>query len=296
MARPKATVAPGWSSSASSCAASFPGSQMSSASASATSSVSSTASPAARAAAGPRGPSSRRTSWTSSLNSSGGCDPSSTTTTTSGAGSCPSTDSSASVRYGAGASTGRMTPTPIVRESGAYAWRPMATLADTDWLDVCRRACDGVRAAMARFPSPSERAVPTGRGEGGDIALVIDRAAEDAIFAELESLGLPLTVVSEERGHVDLNGGGQTRLIVDPIDGSRNAKRGIPAYSVSIAVAGGPAIGDVIFGYVYDLALDEEWHAARGHGAWLGDHRLPQLPADGELEMLGMEMIHPGLL
>jgi myo-inositol-1(or 4)-monophosphatase len=172
----------------------------------------------------------------------------------------------------------------------------MATLADTDWLDVCRRACDGVRAAMARFPSPSERAVPTGRGEGGDIALVIDRAAEDAIFAELESLGLPLTVVSEERGHVDLNGGGQTRLIVDPIDGSRNAKRGIPAYSVSIAVADGPAIGDVIFGYVYDLALDEEWHAARGHGAWLGDHRLPQLPADGELEMLGMEMIHPGLL
>ncbi|MEA2423885.1 MAG: monophosphatase [Thermoleophilaceae bacterium] len=172
----------------------------------------------------------------------------------------------------------------------------MATLADTDWLAVCRRACGGVRAQLERFPSPAERAVPTGRGEGGDIALVIDRAAEDAIFAELESLNLPLTVISEERGHVDLNGGGDIHLIVDPIDGSRNAKRGIPAYSVSIAVAGGDTIGDVQFAYVYDLAQDEEWHAAPGQGAFLGDDRLAQLPPDGELEILGLEMIHPGLL
>ena len=172
----------------------------------------------------------------------------------------------------------------------------MATLRDTDWLAVCRRACDGVRAQLERFPSPSERAVPTGRGEGGDIALVIDRAAEDAIFTELESLGIPLTVISEERGHVDLHGGGDIHLVVDPIDGSRNAKRGIPAYSVSIAVADGDTIGDVSFAYVYDLALDEEWHAAPGEGAWLGDKRLPQLAADGELEILGIEMIRPGLL
>jgi myo-inositol-1(or 4)-monophosphatase len=172
----------------------------------------------------------------------------------------------------------------------------MATLQDTDWLEVCRRACDGVRAELKRFPLRSDRSVTTGRGEGGDIALVIDRAAEDAIFAELESLGIPLTVISEERGHVDLHGGGTTHLIVDPIDGSRNAKRGIPAYSVSIAVADGSSIGDVRFAYVYDLALDEEWHAAPGKGAWLGHQRLPELPDDGELEILAMETIHPGLL
>jgi myo-inositol-1(or 4)-monophosphatase len=172
----------------------------------------------------------------------------------------------------------------------------MATLQDTDWLAVCRRACDGVRAELKRFPSRTARSVPTGRGEGGDIALVIDRAAEDAIFAELESLGIPLTVISEERGHVDLHGGGSTHLIVDPIDGSRNAKRGIPAYCVSIAVADGASIGDVRFAYVYDLALDEEWHASPGQGAWLGDERLPTLPDDGVLEILGLETIHPGLL
>src|SRR3954469_20536716 len=156
----------------------------------------------------------------------------------------------------------------------------MATLTGTDWLSVCRRAVDAVRAEMARYPDPVDRAIPTGRGEGGDITLVIDRAAEDAIFREFEALDLPMTVISEERGHVDLNGGGQTRVVVDPIDGSRNAKRAIPAYSVSIAVADGPTIGDVKFAYVHDLAIGEDWHAAPGQGAFLGDKRLEPLGPD----------------
>src|SRR3954471_15253485 len=172
----------------------------------------------------------------------------------------------------------------------------MSTVTGTDWLTVCRRAVDGVRTEMARYPEPADRAVPTGRGEGGDIALVIDRAAEEAIFRELEALDLPMTVISEERGHVDLNGGGQTRVVVDPIDGSRNAKRGIPAYSVSIAIADGPSIGDVQFAYVHDLALDEDWHAAPGEGAFLNGYRLPQLPDDAELEILALEIIRPELV
>src|SRR3954468_15028933 len=172
----------------------------------------------------------------------------------------------------------------------------MSTVTGTDWLAVCRPAVDGVRAAMAQYPEPADRAVPTGRGEGGDIALVIDRAAEDAIFREFEALELPMTVISEERGHVDLNGGGPTHVVVDPIDGSRNAKRGIPAYSVSIAIAEGPTIGDVKFAYVHDLALDEDWHAAPGQGAFLNGEPLQPLPGDGELEILALEIIHPDLV
>src|SRR3954453_1847530 len=165
----------------------------------------------------------------------------------------------------------------------------MPTVTGTDWLTVCRRAVDGVRAEMARFPAPADRAVPTGRGEGGDIALVIDRAAEDAIFRELEALDLPLTVISEERGAIDLNGGGRTHVVVDPIDGSRNARRATPGYCVSIAVADGPMISDVKFAYVHDLVLGEGWHAAAAQGAFLNGDPLPPLGQGSDLEILALE-------
>jgi fructose-1,6-bisphosphatase/inositol monophosphatase family enzyme len=80
---------------------------------------------------------------------------------------------------------------------------------DPDWLDLCRRAARAARTTVARYATTAERAVKTGAGEGGDTALVIDRAAEDAIFTELEALGAPLTAVSEERGEVPLAGGGR---------------------------------------------------------------------------------------
>jgi myo-inositol-1(or 4)-monophosphatase len=168
-----------------------------------------------------------------------------------------------------------------------------SSTSDIDWLTVCRIAVERVRAEMARFPERADRSVPTGRGEGGDIALVIDRAAEDAIFHELEALDVPLTVISEERGEVDLSGGGPTRVVVDPIDGSRNAKRGIPGYSVSIAVADGPNTGDVKFGYVHDLVLGEGWHASSGQGAFLNGHPLARLPAEADMEILALEMSRP---
>jgi myo-inositol-1(or 4)-monophosphatase len=167
---------------------------------------------------------------------------------------------------------------------------------DADWLAICRRAEAAARRAIETFPLAADRARTAGRGEGGDLALVIDRAAEDAILAELESTGLGLTVVSEERGRLELGGGGPVHAVVDPIDGSRNAKRGLPGYSVSIAIAAGERLGDVCFAYVRDCSLGEEWWARAGEGAWQDGTALPRLEGGGELEMVGLEFIHPGLV
>ena len=97
---------------------------------------------------------------------------------------------------------------------------------------------------------------------------MIDQAAEDAIFAELGRLheaGARFVGVSEERGEVDF-GGGPVRVVIDPIDGSMNAKRGLSPHAVSIAVADGPTMADVVFGFVCELATGEEWTARCGGG------------------------------
>ena len=172
---------------------------------------------------------------------------------------------------------------------------------DADWLGVCRRAVAGLQEILTDAPSTQDRAQETGtRGSGGDRTLVIDRAAEAVVFEELDALhqiGHDFRVVSEERGEVDYGDPGVV-VIIDPIDGSLNAKRGVPSYALSIAVADGPTMADVAFGYVYDFGPREEWSARRGEGAWLNGSRLdPKLTerrgSDGRIEVLGIEAADP---
>jgi myo-inositol-1(or 4)-monophosphatase len=175
------------------------------------------------------------------------------------------------------------------------------TALDADWLGACRGAVDGLRDVLRAHPRTRQRAVETGdRGEGGDRTLVIDEGAEHAVFAQLDALhaaGHRFTAVSEERGEVDYGDGG-VRVVIDPIDGSLNAKRLLPHYALSIAVADGPTMADVAFAYVFDFGAGEEWTAARGEGAQLDGVPLdPSLPerrtADGRLELLGIEQADP---
>jgi myo-inositol-1(or 4)-monophosphatase len=175
----------------------------------------------------------------------------------------------------------------------------------TDWLGFCRRAAGAARDAVHAYATTAERAVETGRGEGGDTAYVIDRAAEDAVFREIEALGVPLVAVSEERGKVEVAGGSSVRVVVDPVDGSLNAKRGLPFACVSIAIASGDRMADVEIGWVAELdprlsagaepRPGRDWWAVKGEGAFRDGEPLPPL-LPGPLEVLGLETARPALV
>jgi myo-inositol-1(or 4)-monophosphatase len=172
---------------------------------------------------------------------------------------------------------------------------------EADWLGLSRRAVAGLQRMLAAVPTTAQRALETGtRGSGGDRTLEIDQGAEQLVFDELDGLrdeGYRFLAVSEERGEIDYGDDG-VRVIIDPIDGSLNAKRGISEYALSIAVADGETMADVVFAFVYDFGPSEQWWAWRGRGAWLDGTPLdPTLGErrgrDGRLEVLGIESADP---
>lgn len=136
------------------------------------------------------------------------------------------------------------------------------------------------------------RKTPLGQGAGGDKTFPVDRKAEEIILSELETLNEPLTIISEEIGNQEVRGGGN-RVIIDPVDGSKNAINGIPFFGTSIAVATGDAVGDIMQAYVVNLASGDEFWAEKGGGAFFNGGRThPQ--KDEDFLLIAYEAQTPG--
>ena len=104
---------------------------------------------------------------------------------------------------------------------------------------------------------------------GGDVTFAIDAEAERALEAFLAERAPDVAFYSEDRGLVEPDGGAQTVLVVDPIDGTRPALAGLESCCVSVAAAsidGEPAMGDVTVGCVVEIPSGRVFLAERGAG------------------------------
>jgi myo-inositol-1(or 4)-monophosphatase len=150
-----------------------------------------------------------------------------------------------------------------------------------------------VRAAVVPLSGTEAGREQLEMGAGGDRTMELDRAAEAIVLDELQALanrGERFSVLSEEVGLRSF-GAPHPLVVVDPVDGSLNAKQGIPFFNVMLALLEGPHMGDTIAGSVINITNGERWTAIRGGGAWREGNPLHALPRahDGRIELLGLE-------
>jgi myo-inositol-1(or 4)-monophosphatase len=112
-----------------------------------------------------------------------------------------------------------------------------------------------------------------GVGAAGDKTYPIDKKAEDIILSMLNESGDSFTIISEEIGIKDIRGGGK-RVLIDPVDGSRNAISGIPFYCSSIAIANGETLGNIEIAYIINLINGDEFWAEKDKGAFFNGNKI----------------------
>jgi len=148
-------------------------------------------------------------------------------------------------------------------------------MRDYRWLSAFLDASEAVFRKLYGKAGEKEMAKPIGRGAGGDVTIEIDRFSEELFIEKFESFNIPAIVLSEEKGKIRLNRADNESpiVLVDPIDGSLNAKRGLPFYSIAVAKTG-KTVGATSVGLVVNLSNGDRFYAIKGKGAFRDNYFL----------------------
>jgi myo-inositol-1(or 4)-monophosphatase len=172
----------------------------------------------------------------------------------------------------------------------------LATLAQRQaWRPILESMAGLVAAAVQGVAGTESGREQLEIGAGGDRTSVVDRVAENAVVEACERLharGAAFLLRSEELGDRRF-GADLPVLLVDPVDGSRNAMTGLPYYCTSLALVDGRTLGAAAVGVVRNLAGQGLFSAVRGGGATRDGRPLRpldvRLMADGRIPMLLIE-------
>jgi NAD+ kinase len=156
-----------------------------------------------------------------------------------------------------------------------------------DSLSLARTLTDAAFDAWTQVEERADRHAKVGLGAGGNPTSRADAALEAAILEAAHQLGV--SVLSEEVGYID--NGSDILAVVDPLDGSRNAGRGIPFHCTSVAIGRttrGGTMSILDAGVVQNLVTADLYAARRGAGAFLNGARITQRPFDPDEVVVGV--------
>lgn len=155
-----------------------------------------------------------------------------------------------------------------------------------NYLSFCKSIGKKVQRKVDAVYGKKEFSREIGKGAGGDRTMHFDKLSENIVLRELAKLK-NFYLISEEFGEKQFGFGGPM-IIVDPIDGSKNFKRSLGSFALSIGIADGKTLDDITFGYIRNLHTGDEYWALKGKGAFKNGSRI-RTSRNAKIEILGMD-------
>ncbi|HIE18245.1 TPA: fructose 1,6-bisphosphatase, partial [Candidatus Bathyarchaeota archaeon] len=134
-------------------------------------------------------------------------------------------------------------------------------------LDVLIEISKNIYRIVHPFLGSRESGRTLGVGFGGDLTRFIDQIAEETVVEYLEQKDFSCILVGEEGGVQKIGETPEEYLVVDAVDGTTNAVRGINFASASLAAASKDRLEDVEAAAVINLFDGELYVAEKDEGA-----------------------------
>jgi myo-inositol-1(or 4)-monophosphatase len=154
-------------------------------------------------------------------------------------------------------------------------------------IDILKQACQQVHAKTKGLAGTTLASWQMGRGAGGDISRRIDLIAEKTAIDLIRKQGIESTIIGEECGKIE---GKQGYIVMDAIDGTTNAVRGVPFFCCSIAYATDFYLSAVADAAVIDLARGSLYYASKNKGAFLNGKRISVKRESSSDSIIGINM------
>ena len=155
-------------------------------------------------------------------------------------------------------------------------------------IDVLRQASEKIYENVKDLAGTDDAAGDFGRGAGGDISRNIDIIAEKTVLDYLKEINFECIVLGEECGRVELSENPRGFVIMDAIDGSANAVRGVPFFCSSLAFATENKLSSITDGVITNLSNGEMYWASKNRGAFLNNSKIQVHEKDPIYKIVGI--------
>ena len=155
-------------------------------------------------------------------------------------------------------------------------------------IEILREVSKQVYDNVKNLAGTSAAAGNYGRGAGGDISRKIDIVAEKTVLDYLKKINFECIVLGEECGRVELSNKPKGFLIMDAIDGSANAVRGVPFFCCSLAFATEDKLSTITDAVVTNLSNGDLYWASKGKGTFLNESKIQVHDAKPVYKIVGI--------